>query len=183
MARGTDGDLAQSRYTDVRERINLNQPEPPHGYTADSVNRVAADRGTGILIARTDELTRQNVLIWMAPFVIRPESSAVHIGGSARGYLADLSLRLRSGIVGHNGTIASVPEISMQARRTQGTYSSAAIRAGVHCREWQEQPGSGTACHGRQVVAPELAGSLDRMQNSLPSGSASVIQPLPSGRR
>src|SRR5215831_5820632 len=35
----------------------------------------------------------------------------------------------------------------------------------------------------RQVVGPEPAGSLDRMQNSLPSGSASVIQPLPSGRR
>jgi hypothetical protein len=35
----------------------------------------------------------------------------------------------------------------------------------------------------RQVVAPELAGSLDKMQNSLPSGSARVIQPLPSGRR
>jgi hypothetical protein len=34
-----------------------------------------------------------------------------------------------------------------------------------------------------QVVAPEPAGSLDKMQNSLPSGSASVIQPLPSGRR
>src|ERR1039458_5432100 len=37
--------------------------------------------------------------------------------------------------------------------------------------------------HVGQVVAPERAGSLDRMQNSLPSGSASVIQPLPSGRR
>jgi hypothetical protein len=37
--------------------------------------------------------------------------------------------------------------------------------------------------HGYQVVAPELAGSLDKMQNSLPSGSARVIQPLPSGRR
>ena len=35
----------------------------------------------------------------------------------------------------------------------------------------------------RQVVAPEPAGSLDKMQNSLPSGSASVIQPPPSGRR
>ena len=35
----------------------------------------------------------------------------------------------------------------------------------------------------RQVVAPEPAGFLDKMQNSLPSGSASVIQPLPSGRR
>ena len=32
--------------------------------------------------------------------------------------------------------------------------------------------------HGCQVVAPELAGSLDKMQNSLPSGSASVIPPL-----
>ena len=30
-------------------------------------------------------------------------------GGSARGYLGDLSHRLRSGIVSHNGTIASVP--------------------------------------------------------------------------
>jgi hypothetical protein len=37
--------------------------------------------------------------------------------------------------------------------------------------------------HRRQVVAPDPAGSLDRMQNSLPSGSARVIQPLPSGRR
>ena len=34
-----------------------------------------------------------------------------------------------------------------------------------------------------QVVAPEPVGSLGKMQNSLPSGSASVIQPLPSGRR
>ena len=33
------------------------------------------------------------------------------------------------------------------------------------------------------VVAPEPAGFWDRMQNSLPSGSAIVIQPLPSGRR
>lgn len=38
---------------------------------------------------------------------------------SARGYLADLSYRLRSGIVGRNGTIASVPWISMQARRVR----------------------------------------------------------------
>ena len=41
-------------------------------------------------------------------------------------------------------------------------------------------PGRPSRC---QVVAPEPAGSLDKMQNSLPSGSASVIQPLPSGRR
>src|ERR1017187_246903 len=34
-----------------------------------------------------------------------------------------------------------------------------------------------------QVVAPEPTASLDRMQNSLPSGSPSVIQPLPSDRR
>jgi hypothetical protein len=48
---------------------------------------------------------------------------------------------------------------------------------------WQAVTGfrHGRLC--RQVVAPEPAGSLDKMQNSLPSGSASVIQPLPSGRR
>jgi hypothetical protein len=48
---------------------------------------------------------------------------------------------------------------------------------------WQAVTGfrHGHLC--RQVVAPEPAGSLDKMQNSLPSGSASVIQPLPSGRR
>jgi len=62
---------------------------------------------------------RQNM-----PFGARPTDSIegimpVQIGGSARGYLADLSHRLRSGIVGHNGTIASVPWISMQARRAQ----------------------------------------------------------------
>jgi hypothetical protein len=70
-------------------------------------------------------------------------------------------------------------------RRQSGSpmTSSAAIRAGCALAVWQEQLGPGTACHCRQVVAPELAGSLDRMQNSLPSGSASVIQPLPSGRR
>jgi hypothetical protein len=48
-------------------------------------------------------------------------------------------------------------------------------------------PGSSNQPPGRpsrrQVVAAEPAGSLDKMQNSLPSGSAGVIQPLPSGRR
>ena len=34
-----------------------------------------------------------------------------------------------------------------------------------------------------QVVGPDEAGLRDNTQNSLPSGSASVIQPLPSGRR
>ena len=42
---------------------------------------------------------------------------------------------------------------------------------------WQAVTGfrPGRLC--RQVVAPEPAGSLDKMQNSLPSGSASVIRP------
>jgi hypothetical protein len=53
----------------------------------------------------------------------------------------------------------------------------------ARCRCGRSNWGPGTARRCRQVVAPELAGSLDRMQNSLPSGSASVIQPLPSGRR
>jgi hypothetical protein len=129
VARGTDGDLAQSRCTDVRERINLNQPEPPRGYTADSVNRVAADRGTGILIARTDELTRQNVLIWMAPFVIRPESSAVHIGGSARGYLAFYRLISIPSIAGVHDTRTGVARILIQGTLCPETLGHAAYSA------------------------------------------------------
>jgi hypothetical protein len=62
-----------------------------------------------------------------------------------------------------------------------------AIAAG-RARRFPGRPGAlwiaeryGMSCC--QVVAPERAGSMDKMQNSLPSGSASVIQPRPSGRR
>jgi hypothetical protein len=71
---------------------------------------------------------------------------------------------------------------------------SAGVTSGAECFRGESAPRRGwVGCwtsgrsryghHRGQVVAPDPAGSLDRMQNSLPSGSASVIQPLPSGRR
>ncbi len=56
----------------------------------------------------------QNVLIGMASLLTRHESWAVHNGGSARGYLAGLSRRQRSGHHGHPRTMASVPWIFIQ---------------------------------------------------------------------
>jgi hypothetical protein len=58
-----------------------------------------------------------------------------------------------------------------------GTRTSAATRVA-----WRAAGGSGCSFLDH-VVAPEPAGFRDRTQDSLPSGSAIVIQPLPSGRR
>jgi hypothetical protein len=64
---------------------------------------------------------------WIAMLGYR---SADQNGGSARGYLGDLSHRLRSGIVGYNAIIASVPWISMQAWRVRNLLICPQTRVG-----------------------------------------------------